>query len=87
MWGWIYSHLYHEPATLSFVGQQLPVGAALADLTVKDDEYLVHVSQVGQAVSHEDTGLALQKAFGSDYLLKDVLANVSIHCWQPDGKK
>ena len=77
-------YLNHEFAALSFVGQEFLVGSMLGDFSVDDDQNLVHVAQMGQAVSDKNPGLVLQKSLGSDDLFEDVLANMGVDSREPE---
>ena len=77
-------YLNHEFAALSFVGQEFLVGSMLGDFSVNDDQNLVHVAQMGQAVSDKNSGLVLQESLGPDDLFEDVLANMGVDSREPE---
>ena len=56
----------------------------LGDFSVNDDQNLVHVAQMGQAVSDKNSGLVLQESLGPDDLFEDVLANMGVDSREPE---
>ena len=63
----------------TFHVQKFLIGSLFADPSVLDDNDMIALGEVGDAVGDEQPCFARQFAVGPDHLLEDVLAHVRVH--------